>query len=117
MHFVSVKTVDQQAILSVHRARQGFVKARTAQANQIRGLLAESGIVVPRGIQVVTKRMLDILENGEKGLLGIQQQPLRRLTEYLKELDRQVKELESQINRRHKEQARHYFCESSRSRE
>lgn len=37
MRFVPIKNVEQQAILSVHRARQGLVKARTAQANQIRG--------------------------------------------------------------------------------
>ena len=41
MRFVPVKNIEQQAILSVHRARQGFVKARTAQTNQIRGLLSE----------------------------------------------------------------------------
>lgn len=38
MRFVPIKNGEQQAVLSVHRARQGFVKARTAQANQIRGL-------------------------------------------------------------------------------
>lgn len=37
-----------QSRLSVHRARQGLVKARTAQANQIRGLLSEFGIVMPQ---------------------------------------------------------------------
>src|ERR1700712_4131516 len=50
MRFVPVKNVEQQAILSVHRARQGFVKARTALANQIRGLLAEYGVAIPVGI-------------------------------------------------------------------
>lgn len=35
MRFVPIKSIEQQAILSVHRVRQGFVKARTAQANQI----------------------------------------------------------------------------------
>ena len=45
MRFVPIKTGEQQAVLSIHRAREGFVKARTAQANQIRGLLAEYGIV------------------------------------------------------------------------
>jgi len=50
MRFVAVKNVEQQAILSVHRARQGFVKSRTAQANQIRGLLSEFGIVIAKGI-------------------------------------------------------------------
>ena len=44
-----LKRAEQQAILSVHRARQGFVKARTAQGNQIRGLLAEFGIVIQQG--------------------------------------------------------------------
>jgi len=42
MRFVPIKTVEQQTVLSVHCVRQGFVKARTAQANQIRGLLTES---------------------------------------------------------------------------
>jgi transposase len=45
MRFVPIKSIEQQAILSVHRVRQGFVKARTAQANQIRGLLGEFGLV------------------------------------------------------------------------
>ena len=44
MRFVPIKTMEQQAVLSVHRVRQGFVKARTAQANQIRGLLTEFGL-------------------------------------------------------------------------
>ena len=50
MRFVPIKTDEQQAILSVHRVRQSFVRARTAQANQIRGLLAEFGLVIPQGI-------------------------------------------------------------------
>ena len=44
MRFVPIKNVEQQSVLALHRARQGFVKARTAQANQIRGLLAEFGL-------------------------------------------------------------------------
>ena len=42
MRFVPIKNVEQQAVLALHRVRQGFVKARTAQANQIRGLLGPS---------------------------------------------------------------------------
>jgi transposase len=49
MRFVPVKSIEQQSVLSLHRVRQGFVRARTAQANQIRGLLAEFGIVVHKG--------------------------------------------------------------------
>ena len=45
MRFVPMKSSEQLAVLALHRARQGFVKARTAQANQLRGLLAEHGII------------------------------------------------------------------------
>ena len=45
MRFVPVKTVEQQAILSWHRARAGFNDERTALINRLRGLLAEFGIV------------------------------------------------------------------------
>jgi transposase len=42
MRFVPIKSIEQQAILSIHRVRQGFVNARTAQANQIRRSATDS---------------------------------------------------------------------------
>src|SRR5215510_1326878 len=62
MRFVPVKSVEQQAVLSLHRVRQSFVKARTAQANQIRSLLGEFDLVMPKGITNVRKRVPEILE-------------------------------------------------------
>jgi transposase len=47
MRFVPIKSVEQQSILSIHRVRQGFVRARTAQANQIRGALAKAATAQP----------------------------------------------------------------------
>ena len=70
MRFVAVKNAEQQAVLALHRAPQGFGKARTAQANQIRGLLAEFGIVIPQGIGHIAKRLPQILEDGENDLLS-----------------------------------------------
>jgi len=105
MRFVAMKTVEQQAILSVHRARQGFVRARTAQANQIRGLLSEFGIVIPQGIGAIAKRVPEILEDGENGLPGTMRNLIDRLTENLKEMNRQAKELEAQIQIWHREHA------------
>ena len=103
MRFVAIKNVEQQAILSVHRARQGFVKARTAQGNQIRGLLSEFGIVIPKGITSITKLVPEILEDGENGLPGAMRNLIERLATNLKEMDRQVKELEAQIQKWHRE--------------
>lgn len=102
MCFVPVKTSEQQAVLSVHRARQGFVKARTAQANQIRGLLAEFGIVIPKGIGHIAKRLPEILEDGENGLPGMMRQLVRELGEHLKVVDNRVQEMERQIKLWHR---------------
>jgi len=105
MRFVAMKTVEQQAILSVHRARQGFVKARTAQANQIRGLLSEFGIVIPQGIGSIAKHIHEILEDGENGMPGTMRNLIERLSDNLKEMDRQAKELEAQIQIWHRQNA------------
>lgn len=105
MRFVPIKNVEQQAILSVHRARQGFVKARTAQANQIRGLLSEFGIVIPQGIRAIGKRMPDILADADNPLPGEMRTLLIRLHDHLKALGLQVEELELQIKQWHKANA------------
>lgn len=49
MRFVAVKTEHQQAILSLHSMRDGLIKARTAQVNQIRAVFYEFGIELPEG--------------------------------------------------------------------
>ena len=59
MRFVPVKTQAQQTMLSLHRARTGLVKSRTALANQIRGLLSEFGIVLPQGIRLLGQRAIE----------------------------------------------------------
>jgi len=50
MRFVPLKTPEQQSILAVHRVRERFVKARTACANQIRGIMGEFGLTLRRGL-------------------------------------------------------------------
>ena len=103
MWFVPAKDNEQQAVLALHRARQGFVKARTAQANQIRGLLAEYGIVLPQGIGQIARRLPEILEDGENTLPMTFRQLLHRLGDHLKELDRQTTELGAEIQGWHRQ--------------
>ena len=102
MRLVPMKQTEQQAVLSLHRARQGFVRARTAQANQIRGLLAEYGITLPQGIAHVAKRLPDIVEDADNDLPGVFRELLERLRAHLIELDRQVQDLDEQINLWHR---------------
>ena len=69
MRFVPVKSPEQQAARSMHRARDLLVKQRTQLVNMIRGLLAEFGINIPKGLErallmarriVVSQQALDI---------------------------------------------------------
>lgn len=97
MRFVPVKTPEQQTVLALHRARAAYVKARTAQANQMRGLLSEFGIIVPAGIGHLCRRVPDILADGDNGLPGAMRALLRRLLAQLKALDQQVAQLNGEI--------------------
>jgi transposase len=97
MRFVPIKSIEQQAILSVHRVRQGFVKARTAQGNQIRSLLGEFGLVIPQGICHVAQRVPALLEDASNELPLAFRRLIERLTEHLKVLDQQARDFERQI--------------------
>ena len=97
MRFVAVKNVEQQAVLALHRVRQGFVKARTAQGNQIRGLLAEFGLIVPQGIAHIARRVPELIEDATNELPGSFRLLVQRLLDQLKELDRQAGEIEAQV--------------------
>ena len=103
MVFVPVKTAAQQAVLALHRARQGLVKARTAQANQLRGLLGEFGIIVPQGLSALGMRVPEIVEDGENELPGSMRLLLARLHQHLQHLDAEVGVLEDEIKRWHRE--------------
>ncbi len=63
MRFVPVKTVEQQAILSWHRARWGFIQERTALINRLRGLLAEFGIAIARSSDRLLKALAQLAED------------------------------------------------------
>lgn len=102
MRFVPIKNIEQQSVLALHTARQSFVKARTAQANQIRGLLAEFGLIIPQGIAHIAKRVPELIEDASNELPGVFRLLVERLLDHLKELDRQVGELEAQIVRWHR---------------
>ena len=56
MRFVPVKSVEQQALLAMHRVRHGFVVERTAIINRLRGLMAEFGVVLPLGSVTVRRQ-------------------------------------------------------------
>jgi transposase len=62
MRFVSIKSVEQQAALCVHRLRQGLVEERTALINRIRGLLTEFGLVAPLSPEKLRRELRHCLD-------------------------------------------------------
>ena len=62
MRFVSVKTIAQQDLQAIHRIRSELVRQRTAKVNQIRGFLAEYGLVVDRQVALCAEPYLSCLK-------------------------------------------------------
>jgi transposase len=96
MKFVPVKKIEQQDVLLSHRARELVIKQRTAQANQIRGLLAEYGIVIALGISHI-REMTEVLENNKLKLTVRSEAIFKRLYEQFKVYDEQVKIYDKEI--------------------
>ena len=68
MRFVTVKRVEQQDIQATHRIRAELMTQRTAKANQIRGLVAEYGLVAPKHLSSLRAAIPCWLEDAENGL-------------------------------------------------
>ena len=64
MRFVSLKTEAQLDLQALHRARERLVLARTALINQLRAVLLERGIILPKGRSVLMRRLDEIGADG-----------------------------------------------------
>ena len=97
MRFVPAKSIEQQDIQSLHRIRSQAVARRTAQTNQIRGLLMEYGIIIPQGISYVRQQIPLILEDAENDLTYLFRELLLGLYDEMVHLDQRIKTLEVKL--------------------
>jgi transposase len=105
MRFVSVKSVDQQAMLAWHRTRSGFSLERTALLNRTRGLLAEFGVWIARSSTLLL-RQLPALAQDQRLPEGFR--PLLRCAlEHLRHIDQCIADCDARIHAhvRHNEHA------------
>jgi len=99
MRFVPVKSMEQQADLFVHRARQGYVQERTAVINRIRGLLSELGIVLalqPTAVRREAHKVLEDLPGWCNIVIGDLLSELTRLDVRIAEYDTHVRHMAQQ---------------------
>ena len=90
MRFVPVKDVQQQAMLSVHRLREGYKEERTACINRIRGLLAEFGIVAAQTPEALRRGLADMLEDASNEMPGLARLALQRAHQHWLELESHI---------------------------
>jgi len=102
MRFVGTKTIDQQDIQSIHRIRERLVTSRTALACEIRGLLAEYGIVLPKGIREIKRKLPDIISNAENQLTTFTREIMQNLLSELIEFNKKVNKYDTYIRHIHK---------------
>jgi len=90
MRFVPVKDVAQQDIQALHRVRERLVTARTALVNEMRGLLAEYGIVLPQGLAKFRQALMSTLEAEHTKLTPLGQELFHKLFGELGKLDAEL---------------------------
>ncbi len=96
MRFVAVKTVEQQAVLMLHKSRDLMVRQRTMLINALRGHLAEYSIVTGIGTGGVTA-MLKALHEQPENLPLHARSALHGLAAQLRALASEIDRLEAQI--------------------
>jgi transposase len=97
MRFIPIKDEEQQAILTVHRARALLVGERTALVNQIRGFLTEFGIVLPQGRSQIRAQLPALLDEEERILPHLLSLVLAEQYQRLCELDHVIEGYDNQI--------------------
>ncbi len=99
MRFVSIKTTEQQDIQTLHRLREKRVQDRTSLCNQLRGLLAEYGLILPKGINVLRRHLPELLEDGKSDLSDLFRRMLAQSYQQLEELDEYIDFFTQEIKR------------------
>ena len=91
MRFIRTKTQAQQDIQAAHVMRKKCERDKTANTNEIRGLLAEYGVVIPQGINNVYKRLPELFDrNNDNGLTNLFKELLEQHYKKLEELQKHL---------------------------
>lgn len=106
MRFVPVKNMEQQAILIVHRRRHQVVAEHTRTANQIRGFLAEFGVIAPKGVQVLKREWLSLRTKHSDKVPAMAWEEIDGLYSHLQYLHQEILRYDRKINAFNREDER-----------
>jgi transposase len=103
MRFVPIKTEEQLDLQALHRVRERWVMRRTAVVNQIRSLLLERGLTLPKGRSHVDALLPRILEDAELRLSGCFRVLLAQLKMELEQSTARIDQMDGVIQKTAKE--------------
>lgn len=106
IRFVPVKSEQQQAILIIHRRRNQVVGEHTRTANQIRGFLAEFGVVAPKGVNTLKREWLKLRTDNAEKLPTMAWEEIDELYTLLLSLHQRILAYERKVNQLNKEDER-----------
>jgi transposase len=95
---VPKKTVEQQDIQALHRARQRMVNHRTAVVSQIRGLLLDRGFAIAKSITRARRLVPEILSDLENELTPLAREAIAELHDLFRDLDRRIAIFDKKID-------------------
>jgi len=99
MRFVPLKTGESHESQAIHRRRSRLIKDRTALVNQVRGLLAERGIVIAQGITRLRQQLPTIVEDRAKELTPLSREVRRELYDQLVGLAERIARADRMVQR------------------
>lgn len=100
---VPVKSIEQQAIASLHRLRSAWIADRTARMNTVRGILRELGLTIPLGARFVVPKLWEYLEDAEAPIPEFLRPTLAAAAHEIRQFEQRIQDVERQL----REVARH----------
>ena len=97
MRFVPIKSCEQQGVMSLHRVREGIKEERTACINQIRGVLAEFGLVFNKSPKALRAELADVIEDASNEISAMARKVLQRAFDHWRELDEHMRWCDQQV--------------------
>jgi transposase len=97
MCFVAIKSAAQQAAAGIHRVRELLMKQHTMLQNQLRGLMAEFGIVAATGRRGLGELIAILLDPDDRRLPSPLREGLVAIVETLRGIDRRLEAIDRQL--------------------
>ena len=97
MRFVAIKSQSQQDMMALHRVRSLLIRERTALMNEMRGLLAECGVIAALGASALHRLIATVVAEPDDRVSGLLREILSEMNERLRLFEERLKHYDLRI--------------------